>query len=325
MPKLTIRPCVFETNSSSVHSLVIPKREPKADNLPRKISLFDGYKYVDTGKFTWDPTKTATGSTSDGFVGSYRDFVERELDGKRSLGETMWMRLDGGGSDDDIYGDMDGYAVRSDDPYVHLVRRIENGIMFLPSAESVALRMCENAENEARYDDDDDDDDDADTDDTDTDDANEGAEDGGTDDLMSYDRLLKEALRHPCRNGVIDTLRRYCDSNGIEIEWGISPDELCSAWYDESDKPYHYVIGPGSESETYTNSIRDQDDYWRLARNGYALMLSFMLGEDATTYMVAEGEYDYDEQANAHIGECGKTPYSQYENKDYVIFSVRNG
>lgn len=305
MPKLTIRPRVFETNSSSVHSLVIPKRAPRTDELPKRIQLFDGCKYVDTGKFTWDPTKTATGTSSDGFVGSFRDFVEMELGDKRSLSSTMWMCLSGGGGDDEF----DGYAVDTDDEYVRLVKRIENGIMFLPSAESVALKMRENAAREARYE--------AQDDDENT--------DGDADGYMSYDRLLKETLRHPCRNGVIDALRRYCDSHGIEIEWGISPDELCSAWYDESDKPYHYVIGPGNESETYTNSIREQDDHWRLARNGYALMLSFMFGEGATTYMVAEGEYDYDEQANAHIGECNKMRYGQYENKDYVIFSVRNG
>ena len=322
MPKLTIRPCVFETNSSSVHSLVIPKRKPNESTLPRRIALFDGYKYVDTSKFDWSPSKPATGSTSDGFVGSYRDFVARELGDKRDLGETMWKCLSGGGGDDEF----DGYAVDTDDPYERLATRIENGIMLMPSAESIALEMRRDAEQETRYAARYDDDDDAGTDDTDADDANEGTEDGGTDDLMSYDRLLKEALRHPCRNGVIDALQRYCDKHGIEIEWGISPDELCSAWYDKPDgSAYRYVVGPGREAEDYTNSIRDQDGRWRLARNDYALMLSFMFDEDATTYMVPEGEYDYDEQAKAHIGENAKTRYGQYENDDYVIFSVRNG
>lgn len=321
MPKLTIRPRVFETNSSSVHSLVIPKRVPRTDKLPKRIKLFDGCKYVDAGKFTWDPTKTATGSTSDGFVGSYRDFVARELGDKRDLGETMWKCLSGGGGDDEFYG----YAVDTDDEYVRLVTRIENGIMFMPSAESVALEMRRDAEQEARYSAQEDDDD-GDGTGNDADDDTGDASGDSTDGSMSYDRLLKEALRHPCRNGVIDALQRYCDEHGIEIEWGISPDELCSAWYDKPDgSAYRYVVGPGREAEDYTNSIRDQDGRWRLARNDYALMLRFMFDEDATTYMVPEGEHDYDEQAKAHIGENAKTRYGQYENEDYVIFSVRNG
>ena len=320
MPKLTIRPCVFETNSSSVHSLVIPKRKPDESTLPRRITLFDGYKYVNPGKFIWDPFKPATGSTSDGFVGSYRDFVARELGDKRELGETMWKCLSGGGGDDEF----NGYAVDTDDEYVRLVTRIENGIMLMPSAESVALEMRRDAEQEARYSAQEDDDDGDGTDNAgdDTGDASGDSTDGS----MSYDRLLKEALRHPCRNGVIDALQRYCDKCGIEIEWGISPDELCSAWYDKPDgSAYRYVVGPGREAEDYTNSIRDQDVRWRLARNDYALMLSFMFDEDSTTYMVPEGEYDYDGQAKAHIGENAKTQYGQYENEDYVIFSVRNG
>lgn len=272
MPKLTIRQSTFETNSSSVHSLVIAKDGRVSEAIKSKpIVVFDDYFIPPRDKVISIKAKNLT----------WRDEHD-ELDALR-------------GDKDDIYEACSqttwryGSRRRFDDTDVSdFKRRFETAVMYLPSAKHLALSMIHDQLQSIRP----------------------GDDGSGDDGDVAFDadekkRLERECRKHPCREGVIAALLDACDRNGVDVTLAIDADVLCDAYESkvgEGEYERTFVEGPGGVSTTWIHCVKEMDAYAELAADGYKRLVDFVMSEDSQAYIVDEGEYDYDRRAYDAIG-----------------------
>ena len=272
MPKLTIRQSTFETNSSSVHSLVIAKDGRISDDLRNEqIVVFDDY-YVPTREevidiksrnLSWRDEHAAL----DALRGDKDDIYE-------ACSQETWR-----------YGNRrrtDGMAISD------FKRRFETAVMYLPSAKHLALSMMHDQLQSIRS----------------------GGDGSGEDGNVAFDtdekkRLERECRKHPCREGVIAALLDACEKNDVDVTLAIDADALCDAYESkvgEGEYERTFVEGPGGVATTWIHCVKEMDDYADLAADGYRKLVDFVMNADSQAYVVEEGEYDYDLRAYDAIG-----------------------
>lgn len=269
MPKLTIRQSTFETNSSSVHSLVIAKDGRISDDLRNEqIVVFDDY-YVPTRDETIDIKSRNL---------SWRDEHDA-LDALRNDKDDIYEACS---QETWRYGNhrrTDGTAVSD------FKRRFETAVMYLPSAKHLALSMMHDQLQSIRP----------------------GGDGSGDDGDVAFDadekkRLERECRKHPCREGVISALLDACDRNDVDVTLAIDADTLCDAYEVEFGSGRTIIDGAGGVSTAWIHGMKEIDGYADLAANGYKRLVDFVMNEDSQAYIVAEGDLDYDRYAYGAIG-----------------------
>lgn len=272
MPKLTIRQSTFETNSSSVHSLVIAKDGRISDDLRNEqIVVFDDYcvpsreKVIEikSRNLNWRDEHDAL----DELRGGKDDIYE-------ACSQTTWRY---------------GSRRRFDDTDVSdFKRRFETAVMYLPSAKYVACDTIVDQRRAIRADDD-----------------GVGRNGDVVFDESERELFEHECRKHPCREGVIAALLDACEKHGVDVKLAIDANVLCDAYESkvgEGEYERTFVEGPGGVATTWIHCVKEMDDYADLAADGYKRLVDFVLSEDSQAYVVNEGEYDYDRRAYDAIG-----------------------
>lgn len=272
MPKLTIRQSTFETNSSSVHSLVISKERRVSDAVTSEpIVVFDDYCVPSRDKVI--------------------EIKSRNLNWRDEHDELDALRGDKG----DIYEACSqttwryGSRRRFDDTDVSdFKRRFETAVMYLPSAKYVALETIAEQRRAIR-----------------ADENGVGRNGDVVFDESERERIMRECRKHPCREGVIAALLEACERHGVDVTLAIDADVLCDAYeikVGEGEYELTFVEGSGSIATTWVQSMKEMDNYAELAADGYRKLVGFVMNADSQAYVVEEGEYDYDRRAYDAIG-----------------------
>lgn len=272
MPKLTIRQSTFETNSSSVHSLVISKERRISDAVTSEpIVVFDDYCVPSREKVIAIKAKNLNWRDEhdalDALRGDKDDIYE-------ACSQTTWR-----------YGTRRCF---DDTDVSDFKRRFETAVMYLPSAKHLALSMIHDQLQSIRP----------------------GDDGSGEDGNVVFDadekkRLERECRKHPCREGVIAALLDACGKHGVDVKLAIDADVLCDAYevkIGEGEHERTVVDGSGGVATTWIHCVKEMDDYAELAADGYKRLVDFVLSEDSQAYVVDEGEYDYDRRAYDAIG-----------------------
>ena len=272
MPKLTIRQSTFETNSSSVHSLVISKEHNISEVVKSKpIVVFDNYFIPPRDKVIAIKAKNLNWRDEHDALDALRGDKDDIYD---ACSQTTWRY---------------GSRRRFDDTDVSdFKRRFETAVMYLPSAKHLALSMIHDQLQSIRP-------------------CDDGS---GEDGNVAFDadekkRLERECRKHPCREGVIAALLEACERHGVDVTLAIDADDLCDAYevkIGEGEYERTIVEGSGSIATTWVQSMKEMDNYAELAADGYRKLVDFVMNADSQAYVVEEGEYDYDRRAYDAIG-----------------------
>lgn len=272
MPKLTIRQSTFETNSSSVHSLVIAKDGRISDAVTSEpIVVFDDYYVpprdeviaIKAKNLNWRDEHEAL----DALRGDKDDICE-------ACSQTTWR-----------YGTRRCF---DDTDVSDFKRRFETAVMYLPSAKQVALETIAEQRRAIRADDDG---------------VGRNGDKAFSD--VERERIMRECRKHPCREGVIAALLDACEKHGVDVTLAIDADDLCDAYevkIGEGEYERTIVEGSGSIATTWVQSMKEMDNYAELAADGYRKLVDFVMNADSQAYVVEEGEYDYDRRAYDAIG-----------------------
>ena len=272
MPKLTIRQSTFETNSSSVHSLVIAKDGRVSEAVKSKlIVVFDDYCIPPRDKVIAIKAKNLNWRDEHDALDALR---EDKDDIYEACSQTTWR-----------YGTRRCF---DDTDVSDFKRRFETAVMYLPSAKYVAIETIIEQRADIR-----------------ADENGIGRNGDVVFDESEQVRLERECRKHPCREGIIAALLEACEKHGVDVKLAIDADALCDAYevkIGEGEHERTIVEGSGSIATTWVQSMKEMDNYAELAADGYKRIIDFVLNEDSQAYIVEEGEYDYDRSAYDAIG-----------------------
>lgn len=272
MPKLTIRQSTFETNSSSVHSLVISKERRVSDAVTSEpIVVFDDYCVPSREKVIEIKSRNLNWRDEHDALDALR---EDKDDIYEACSQTTWR-----------YGTRRCF---DDTDVSDFKRRFETAVMYLPSAKYVAIETIIEQRADIR-----------------ADENGIGRNGDVVFDESEQVRLERECRKHPCREGVIAALLEACEKNGVDVKLAIDADDLCDAYevkIGEGEYERTVVDGTGGVATTWIHCVKEMDDYADLAADGYKRLVDFVLSEDSQAYVVEEGEYDYDRRAYDAIG-----------------------
>ena len=272
MPKLTIRQSTFETNSSSVHSLVIAKERNVSEAVKSNpIVVFDDYCIPPRDKVIAIKEKNLNWRDEHDALDA---LCSDKDDIYKACSQTTWRY---------------GTRRRFDDTDVSdFKRRFETAVMYLPSAKHVALETIAEQRRAIR-----------------ADENGVGLNGDKAFSDVERERIMRECRKHPCREGVIAALLEACERHGVDVTLAIDADVLCDAYeikVGEGEYERTIIEGPGGVATTWIHCVKEMDDYADFAANGYKRLVDFVLSEDSQAYVVEEGEYDYDRRAYDAIG-----------------------